>query len=56
MSGLHSERGCGGVRVRLDGPLTCHALVQILGFVKTFLIEIDQVFPQQLYPHVTGTN
>jgi hypothetical protein len=34
---------------RLDGPVTCHVLVQIFRFVKMFLLEIGQLFPQPLY-------
>ena len=34
---------------RLDGPITCHALVLNFGFIKLFLPEIGQVFTQTLY-------
>ena len=34
---------------RLDGPIACHVLVPNSRFLKTFLVEIGQVFPQPLY-------
>ena len=34
---------------RLDGPIACHVLVQNSRFLKRFLVEIGQVFPQLLY-------
>ena len=33
---------------RLDGPIACHVLVQNSRFLKIFLVEIGQVFPQPL--------
>ena len=36
---------------RVDGPIACQVLVQNYPFLKMFLVEIRQVFPQLLYLH-----